>query len=177
MNNKRYSSENKMATAEDVYWLYEHKIDINNQIVFPTLIGDNEVSCNLKRKTYILPGQECPICMDAILRKSDAYLTSCGHGFHKKCIFDAFQTKIEKDCYSVFRCPMCRTTVGDICIQGKYNEFNTNFNSFDILENFWKNKEYGVTLCVLCEDSNIDSTHYQGMKKDCETCLKYRQQM
>ena len=160
-----------MTTAEDVFWIYEHKnIDIDNQIVLPTIIGDIEVPCHFKRKTYIVPGQECPICMESILRKADAYLTSCGHGFHKKCIFNAFHTKIEDDCFGLFQCPMCRSKMGDVCIQGKYNVNSNEFTILDELENYWLQKDF--TMCVLC---NSDYEHYQGMKLECESCIKYRE--
>ena len=106
-----------ISTAEDVFYLYErnsswyynckkqlifpicksiYSINGNNnyecfcesnQIVKPITIGNQNVSCSLERKCYITPGKECPICFDKILRKSEAYLTGCGHAFHKKCIF------------------------------------------------------------------------------------------
>jgi hypothetical protein len=112
---------------------------------------------------------ECPICMEPILRKSDAYLTSCGHGFHKKCIFHAFQTKMEDNCFALFQCPMCRSKMGDVCIQGKYNVNSNEYNILDELENYWSKKDF--TMCILCDN---ECDHYQGMKSDCELCIRYR---
>jgi hypothetical protein len=160
----------EMATVEDVYWLYENegKLNDDNVLLFPNVIGETGTKCSFKRKTYIIPGQECPVCMDPILRKSEAYLTSCGHGFHKKCIFDAFHAKVENDWCCQYKCPMCRANIGDICIQEKYNSGSKEYNKLDALENFWMQKEF--MMCVLC---NSDFEHYEGMKSDCHACLKY----
>jgi hypothetical protein len=158
-----------MSTVEDVYWLYEHKGKNNDEfILYPTSIGESDSTCNFKRKTYITPGQECPICIEPIIRKSEAYLTACGHGFHKNCIFKSFSAKIETDCYSSFNCPMCRANTGDIHIHGKYNDCSNEFNLLDELENFWMTKDF---MC--CYPCNSDD-HIKGMKSDCNDCLKYR---
>ena len=118
-----------MSTAEDVFYLYErnssfyHKCaNLDNcptkigktcycddkQIVKPNIIGDTCSPCNIKRLCYVKPGSECSICMETIDKKSETYITQCGHGFHKKCIFRAFVTKWNKKYASVFRCPNCR---------------------------------------------------------------------
>ena len=99
-----------MSTAEDVFYLYErnsryyydcnlrnsiqHCSDcLNNecychlkQEVKPFTIGDQDVPCNFERRCYIKPGEECPICFDKIMTKSTAFISNCGHSFHKKCI-------------------------------------------------------------------------------------------
>ena len=98
-----------MSTAEDVFYLYErnsshyhncNKIDRLEiceecasdgcychlkQDVYPFTIGDQQLPCNIKVRCYIRPGDECPVCYEEILTKSSAYITCCGHHFHKKC--------------------------------------------------------------------------------------------
>lgn len=179
------------ATAEDVFCLYERnskyyyncsqqgKIEqckrkyknecccYEEQMVIPIAIGDQQTKCDFKRKTYIKFGQECPICIEPIIRKQDAYLTPCGHGFHKKCIFDAFEAKWKTKWASQFYCPMCRCRLGQIDIENRYNYSNN--NGLDDLENFWTNKDY--RYCYPCTNGY---NHNEGMKLNCNACLDYR---
>ena len=99
---------------EDIYNLYEYSnINKNNEsIILPIKIGNDEMEPKLNIKMYIKPHDICPICYENIIRKSDSYLSICGHGFHKKCIFKAYEAKqLSKKC-SVFKCPCCRTSLG-----------------------------------------------------------------
>lgn len=88
-----------MCDLESVYSLYSN--DLLDQRY---KIGDTEVPCSLSRRTYISPMQECSICLEPIQGRRHAYLTSCGHGFHKRCIY----------AMSVYRfcCPICRSRCG-----------------------------------------------------------------
>jgi hypothetical protein len=181
-----------MATVEDVFSLYErnlyHYNDCKKQNkletcttkhleecycsfsipVRPFLIGENTINCNIKRKCYIKPGEICPICLDEILTKKSAYLTRCGHPFHKKCILDSMDIYSKK----IHRCPMCRQylCMDILDIDERYNiilgENHKVKNYLDLLENFWIKKD--CTLPVVCSYN-----HYLGMKKNCPTCKKY----
>lgn len=186
-----------MSTAEDVFYLYERNSSYyyncknkntfpicksiyntnnnecfceSNQIVKPITIGNQDVSCSLERKCYIKPGKECPICFDKILRKSEAYLTCCGHAFHKKCIFKSFKQKIIYKPTSNFNCPMCRTKLGyelyDINLRYK-QELIPNL---DDLEQFWLRGE-DYMMPEICYNGN---DHYLGIRKTCKLCLNYR---
>ncbi len=181
-----------MTTAEDVFWIYERnsthyyncvkqgKIEtcttkwnnncycVNTQIVKPITIGEQDTDCDLKRKTYIIIGDECPICIEPIMHKIDAYLTPCGHGFHKKCLFNAFKTKWKTKYCSQFYCPMCRSRLGQIVIESRYKISNNN-NGLDDLENFWINKDYRY-----CNPCMKNYKHYEGMDNNCDNCLNYR---
>ena len=186
-----------MATAEDVFYLYERNFEVyhdcnkSNQIdtcktewkgycycfytqpLIPITIGNNKSMCNIKRKCYISQGEECPICLEKILTKSNSYLTCCGHSFHKLCIFKSMEKKWIEKYGSVFKCPMCRTNLGmdihDINERYNfhYNEDNS-INYLDGLENFWFKKDF--TIAHICRNK---FDHYLGMKKDCDICKKY----
>lgn len=183
------------ATAEDVFCLYERnstyyynclqqgtlekcKTKYNNncscyerQMVYPITIGDQQTKCDFKRKIYIKFGQECPICIEPIIRKIDAYLTPCGHGFHKKCIFDAFETKWKTKWASQFHCPMCRCRLGQVDIENRYNcgFHEDKYHYIYQLDNFWINKDY--RYCYPCPNGY---NHNEGMKKNCCRCINYR---
>ena len=156
---------------EDIYNLYEYSnINKNSEsIILPIKIGNDEMEPKLNIKMYIKPHDICPICYENIIRKSDAYLSVCGHGFHKKCIFKAYEAKqISKKC-SVFKCPCCRTSLGTDVeeINERYDLFNEHANGLDILESFWIKKDY--TMPLICNE------HYLGMNKNCIKCKKYNE--
>jgi hypothetical protein len=180
-----------MSTSEDVFWLYERnknyycncanfgKLDccpenVNgkcycyyNEIVNPNAIGYTDAKCDIKRKTYIKQGQECPICLDPIMRKSDAYLTNCGHGFHKLCMFKSFKLNWISNNKTNFQCPVCRSLLSLPYIPEKYNSFSFDINELDKLEDFWNCIDY--QLCYYC-----DNGHIEGINKDCILCTNYR---
>ena len=182
-----------MATAEDVFYLYERnssyyhsckqqgKIDLcpdnwsnecfcyTKQEVFPSKIGNQCVPCDIKRKCYIKQGEECPICLEGIFRKKDAYITCCGHSFHKCCIFKSMETQWKRKYASNFKCPLCRTNLGTD-IHEIDSRYNVSGNSLDNLENFWLNKDF-----MLAQTCGKNYDHEIGMKKDCFICFKYRE--
>ena len=183
-----------MATAEDVLELYvrepnkiyndckllnklEHCPDCwngncfcySNQPIKTITIGNTEVPCNLKRKCYIKPGEECPICMDKIVNKANAYLTCCGHSFHKTCIFKSMETFWTHNYAKNFKCPICRTNLGmDIHMINERYAICDDSTYLDGLENFWLNKDFSVAH--MCRNNY---NHYLGMKKNCLQCKKY----
>lgn len=192
-----------MSTLEDVFYLYERNsnyyyncksnnndnncdnCEFNcqneclcylNQCVYPHTIGDQCVPCNINRKCYLKPGVECSICLDNIINKSSAYLTSCGHPFHKKCLKEYLNIKWLNDKWtSVVGCPLCRASLGypNFGNRYKYNYFNFigggNSNELDKLEDFWLNNEYQIPyFCINGYD------HYLGVDKECRYCQNYR---
>lgn len=180
-----------MSTAEDVFWLYERNKNyycncanfgkLNscpenihgkcycsyNEVVIPNTIGFTDVKCDIKRKTYIKQGEECSICLEPIMRKSEAYLTDCGHGFHKLCMFKSFQIKWAIRKGANFQCPVCRSFLSLPHIPEKYNAFSFDINELDKLEDFWNCIDY--QLCYYC-----DNNHIEGTNKDCILCTNYR---
>ena len=126
---------------------------------------------------YKCKNTECAICKNNLsensvaeenLISSNVNIGVCGHGFHKKCIFKAYESKqLSKKC-SVFRCPCCRTSLGtDIEeINERYDLYNEEANGLDILESFWIKKDY--TMPLICNE------HYLGMGKNCTKCENYK---
>ena len=156
-----------LTTLDDMYKLYENLPDDKNAIVMKNKIGNNKCVSDLKRKMYVKPFDSCPICYDKIIRKTDAYLTPCGHEFHKKCIFEAYVAKQCAKLHSNFKCPCCRLSLGtDIEeIIEKYNFWNG--TELDNLENFWHKKDF--IMPHICPRGG----HWYGMNKECNCCKKY----
>ena len=174
-----------MSTAEDVFYLYErnsryyHTSSLNchsKQPVLPFTIGDQDAPCNIKYKCYIRPGDECPICCEEILTKSSAFITQCGHHYHKKCILKYMETKwVSTSFTSAARCPMCRCSLGNPEFVQRYraNYFSINYkndNELDKLEDFWISCEYKLPL--FCSNGY---DHYLGIDKKCFCCEVYRE--
>ena len=181
-----------MTTSEDVFWLYERNKNVvysscvkyntpcpnlfNNECccnssdpVLPLTIGEQTIPCRFKVKTYIKFGEECPICFDPIKNKINAYLTGCGHAFHRKCLFDTFQAKLVMKPFSTLKCPMCRSKLGYPEMLERYNCcFYEGNNFLDNLEDFWLCKEYKMP------DFCYSGNHYLGMEKNCRRCINYR---
>jgi hypothetical protein len=183
-----------MSTAEDVFYLYERNSRIyydckltNNiekceeecycytkQEVKPFTIGDQDCPCNFKIKCYIKPGDECPICYESIDTKSSAFITDCGHQFHKKCLFKYIETKWLSTSYtSNAKCPLCRCSLGHPHFVQRYRSSYFSFpykndNELDKLEDFWLSKDY--LLPVFCSNSY---DHYLGTKKSCFICKSF----
>jgi hypothetical protein len=180
-----------MATAEDVFHLYERNLNYYTKCsnidlcptkncdecycqelfsVKPITIGEQDIKCNFIRKCYIRPGQECSICLEPIIKKSEAYLTYCGHGFHKKCIFNSFEKKWSQKYCSTFRCPLCRRNlVADIAnINIRYQEKWGQF-TLDHLEDFWYRKDF-----ILPQYCPNGWQHYEGLNSECSCCIRYR---
>jgi hypothetical protein len=185
-----------MSTAEDVFYLYERNsryyYDCNlkkneeekctgecychiQQKVKPFTIGDQDMPCDLKYKCYIRPGDECPICCEEILTKSSAFITNCGHHYHKKCLLKYMEIKWLSTAYtSIARCPMCRCSLGhpDFVQRYKSSYFSINYddnNELDKLEDFWISID--LTLPSFCRNGY---DHYLGMEKECFCCESYR---
>jgi hypothetical protein len=181
-----------MSTVEDVFYLYErnskyyfdcsqqNKLEecqnsycnecycFTHQIVQPITIGNQFCISNFNRKCYVKPGEECPICYEAILTKSSAYLTYCGHSFHKSCIFKAMETKWRQKYAGNFHCPICRSSLGTD-LQDLNIRYKPGLNFLDDLENFWFSNNY-----ILLQTCRNGWNHDVGVKSNCDACLKYR---
>lgn len=178
-----------MSTAEDVLYVYERNSlyydKLNNSFieyslydengeknilpVFPETIGNPFIKCSFKRKVYIRPGEECSICYDKIMTKTNAWLTPCGHSFHKKCLFMSYEIKRQINPYCSLKCPLCRTNLGLDIKELGYRYRYVFSNQLDNLENFWIRKDF--ICCDICPAKNF---HYIGMKKDCKYCKKFQ---
>lgn len=161
-----------MSTIEDIFWLYEN---VNNRFSSPIIsisIGDIDSIPKYNRLSYIRPGHTCPICLDDITHKTNAYITSCGHGFHKSCIVSSYITTMTKNIYSTYKCPMCRANIGTAI---EYiNERYSTTSGLDILENFWYKQSYMVPIFCDNKCKQDDIYHYLGLNSKCEKCIQYR---
>lgn len=183
------------VTCEDVYDLYERNKRVYDDCylakkkcpslyedcycrfqvpVLPLTIGDQFSSCNIKTKRYIKPYEECPICLEQISSKTNAYLTNCGHTFHKSCLFKSYEINLHQ-CRKIFKftCPLCRKDIfypDFYCRYPQWCVLPDEKNYLDVLEEFWLSKDY--TIPELCRETNVN--HYLGMKNNCMKCLNYR---
>lgn len=189
-----------MATLEDVFYLYErnlnyyHDCNMRNQfancpskigktcccgdkqVVLPFTIGNQCVPCSLNRKCYVKQCDECPICFEEIIHKSNAFITDCGHNFHKKCLNKYMNTKwLSSKWTSVVRCPLCRSSLGYPSFVNRYRYNYYDFpsdddNELDKLEDFWLSFEYKTPY--FCGNGY---DHYLGLQKDCNYCNKFKE--
>lgn len=141
---------------------------VYDQLIIPPSIGNNDFKRNIYNKMYISPNENCIICMQQINIKSDAYLTDCGHSFHKFCLSNYFQY-INLVSNKNLKCPMCRTNLGQPCFYEKYNMFHEKANGLDMLENINMSQCHFIHIC-----KNSKSEHYLGINSNCEKCLNYR---
>jgi len=153
-----------------------------NVSVLPITIGDQFNSCHFRRKRYINPYEECRICLDSIMKESDAYLTNCGHSFHKSCLFKLYEIGINMHRpyivngirkYFQLNCPLCRNHIIYPEFYCRYPQWTVIYNKknfLDVLEEFWLSKEYSIIQ--ICNEGNAN--HGLGMNKNCIKCLQYR---
>ena len=188
-----------MATLEDVFSLFEDnvndkyyncKLNTNNHsfnkcelpcnicicndnnITIPKNIGRNDVTCSINKKCYINPlNDKCPICFDLINKKNNAFLTDCGHTYHKSCLSQYLTINRLHNPSKHLDCPICRCKLGlpdfDEYI---YNINHKNCNFIDIIENFWMTNNIEGHIC-----SNINiKGHYLGTNNNCLIFLLYK---
>jgi hypothetical protein len=184
-----------MTTTDDVFALYERnknyycscdKLNVTNikstlcseycyltSTVKPLTIGDQEVPCKFNRKIYIKPGEECAICLDGIITKTTAFLTPCGHAFHKECISKAYETTLLTNYRHNYACPCCRTVIGEPSVDERYHPSTFTQGepcvNMDAVEAYWMHKN--TRMPAVCPPTY---NHYIGLKNDCKRCLNYR---
>jgi|UniRef100_A0A6C0IR64 hypothetical protein len=138
-----------------------------NQLIFPKSIGHIDFNRKLNNKMYIWSHETCIICMDKIELKSNAYLSDCGHCFHKKCITNYYH-HVQMISNKNLTCPICRCNLGSPILNERYNYYHKDMNSLDTLEDF------NIEMLHICESSTRDDNHYLGMNSNCGKCLYYR---
>ena len=84
--NAFYSASAELYHSITKYRTYQRLVDKFNQVFRPT---------------HTPPDQNCVICMSELLNCRQ--LSTCGHLFHYKCLFEWVQTKSE--------CPICRSPI------------------------------------------------------------------
>lgn len=127
---------------------------------------------NVKKRRYIVPGEECPICYEPIISKQSAYITNCGHRFHYGCI----QQCEYVDLKNLGCCPFCRQNIG---LEPHSLKFRNELSSkgLDRLEDFWFN--FGTFNPQMCYKYDVPhdiiyDIHVLGMKSSCTECLDFR---
>lgn len=138
-----------------------------NQLVLPESIGNNDFTRKINNKMYVWSQETCIICMDKINLKSNAYLTDCGHCYHKKCLTNYFH-HIRMNTSKNMKCPMCRCNLGSPILNERYNLYHKDMNSLDTLEDF------NIEMLHICESSTRENNHYLGMDSNCSKCIYYR---
>ena len=141
------------------------------ECVQPLHIGEIQTPCKLNRKFYINPGSDgCSICLEKIFMKKDAFITGCGHTFHRSCLFQYYQVRQNQKPLSVLKCPLCRCSLGFPIFLQKYKILGSNINYLDLLENFWLTKDFNIPS--YCYNRQC-KPHYAGMEKKCAKCRDY----
>lgn len=146
-----------------------------NQLVYPKTIGNNDFKRKLNNKMYIWTQDRCVICLYNIGFKSNAYLSDCGHSFHKKCLTNYYHY-IKMISNKNFKCPLCRSNLGSPDFNTLYNSLHKDFNSLDMLEtiNININDNY-LEMIHICKGIGTSKKHYLGLNSNCKYCLNYRE--
>jgi len=180
-----------MSTMEDVLWSFERNSSVYDKCtneamctnnvcgecyctstspILPETICDIDAAvCDITIKAYVCPGEQCSICMDAIYTRKRAYLSPCGHSFHKTCIYKAYEYKWRHKWCSQFKCPMCRRNINLIDLGERYSSAN----KLDQLENFWILGS-DLQMPQYCSSITDAEPHIKGMRGDCKACINYR---
>jgi hypothetical protein len=135
-----------------IYEKYGEKY--HNETILNTLVNNRKVaSASTNIKHYIIIGSECSICYEKIITNKTAYITNCGHCYHKKCIFKYSNQCVNKNINT--NCPLCRNSIicDDLWLYEKYNSSHKQFNFLDKLENFNCDDKYNYDIywCKYCK--------------------------
>ncbi len=190
-----------MTTLEDVLYLNyttSSRLVPNDAILLPKYITSSAPSAEQsqprrrqrklknKKTTHIKPGDECSICLEGIVTPANAYITGCGHVFHKTCLCRHVQVPTMQA-----TCTMCRRGL-ELLYEPYYQRYaaasdNTadlsvstaidtsasapeeKENYLDKLEDFWQG------IHIICPDvCSYGYDHYLGMQqKRCHGCKWY----
>ncbi len=115
-------------------------------------------------RQYIRIGEECPICYEGIFTQTNAFLTLCGHAFHRLCLMQSHQTASLELGRDLFLCPLCREDQPGIF--GEPLRFKDKMANYEMYSEFYFANE--------CSDLDFD-TNLVGMNSKCKSCLKYRE--
>lgn len=170
-----YSKCKELKTCTNI--IYDCCYCHNNALLQPNVIANCGFSPgiekpNINKKCYIKFGEICSICIEPIITKKSAWLTPCGHTFHRKCLIDNFQYrtihKMTIGHSNEIPCPVCREGLIWCCVGiDKLDKYNSK-NGLDQLENFWHTIDINpYLLCWECDNA-------VGMKKSCNNCIQYR---
>lgn len=191
MNKNMSYKKNSSITLDDIYHcmpIYSNLYDNILEIYPSSLVGfcspskysgykkTRKVSIikNLNKKLYIKIGEDCPICYEKIIHKTQALLTNCGHAFHFECIQNYYNLDYNK----LGSCPMCRQDIGDNDnIKTTYfSGLNGSLSNLDKLENFWNqiNSLIPDKCYIITKDHEFQNIHNKGMNKNCIKCIRYR---
>ena len=135
---------------------------------------DHKKCFNLLNKSYIKINDKCMICISSVSSINNAYLTECGHTFHKSCLSNYFHfLKFKKPHKLILNCPLCRSNLGspELIFTPFYNCFS-NINYLDLLENI--SSQNFNELIHICS-SQRHYSHYLGCLSNCEICRNYRE--
>jgi Ring finger domain len=144
----------------------------NRQAVYPCIIGDCGFSKpTLSKKCYIGFGELCSICIEPIIYRKTAWLTSCGHTFHRNCLKELYyydKQHIVNKYTNEIPCPNCREGLVECCMGIYCFERYSDENGLDRLENNYEQIEKQLyQICWKCSRA-------VGMNKNCNNCLNYR---
>lgn len=147
-----------------------------NQIVSPIEIGEWWQTSKLNVRSYIKIGSDCPICMAPMIHKRNAWITYCGHSFHRTCLVQFYNSYMRrKDIIhytNCVPCPICRSELPTCCtgidVQ-KYNHLmGKHRNELDALEDF------NITSDLRFPEDCWKCNKYFGMNSKCKHCKTYR---
>lgn len=148
----------------------------NDQIVVPQQIGEWWQPADIKVRSYIPIGADCPICLSPIRQKRNAWITFCGHGFHRTCLMQSYNIYMNNKNIihytNCMPCPICRSMLPTCCCGFEITRYHQIYgeprNELDVLEEFTQTCDLLIPMeCLRCKE-------YLGMKKNCDKCSKYR---
>jgi hypothetical protein len=127
-----------------------------------------EVLDYLKIPRYINPNSDvCCVCLEGIISKSNAYITNCGHKFHKTCLYDCSNHDDEMNC------PYCR------CEGAISNSIGSIIEDFEYPQSFMGSDVIGVSRTVSLLNDWDPSIGHLLIDSVCNRCfqrnrIKYR---
>ena len=147
-------------TTDDIISVFERCN--NNEILYSYSITETNThkQYTLKDKLYIKKFDECPICLEGITSKQNAYLTQCGHAFHKKCMHQLVFNNVNASC------PICRNIHGigplNLFVDDTHRfvnkkedyEFCGEFKYPRLCTECFKIEGWNFNQCISCEQCN-----------------------
>jgi hypothetical protein len=106
------------------------------------------------------------------MMKKNAYLTGCGHAFHRSCLFRTLESSWREKLFTILKCPLCRCKLGVPLLLERYTVEDKQPNHLDVIENFWLTKDF--LLPHFCTNTKRKN-HYLGMHRSCDRCKEYRE--